>query len=96
MWATMEPDVYGGDTHDQIVPRWRIYADGDKDADHETGPLELLPSRFPPGTKVTVEEPVCPDCGALREPHWQDNEQTYGGPCDCGFDWDGWVLDQFS
>lgn len=67
-WATMKPDVYGGPKCDQIVPRWHVYAEGDKDSDYIRGALKLDGRTFPPGTKVTIQEPVCPDCGDVRSP----------------------------
>lgn len=98
MWAEMKPDCYGGKTCDQIRPRWYTYADGDKDASYENEPLNLAARSFPPGTKVTVQEPSCPECGDQRSPKWPTPKRgpIYEGPCTCGFDWDGWVLDQYS
>lgn len=98
MWAELKPDCYGGKNCDEIVPRWHTYADGDKDASDQHEPLELDPRIFPPGTKVTVEEPHCPNCGQGR---FICHPQPKSGPlfepkCECGFDWEAWILNQYA
>ena len=95
MWAEMRPNCYGGKTCDQIEPVWHCYADGDKDSDDIHKPLELDPRTFPPGTKVTIEEPLCPDCQELR--HLKSSDPpAFEDKCDCGFDWVAWTLDQYA
>lgn len=98
-WAVMSPDVYGGNTCDKVEPRWLCEADGDHGgADHQTKPLQLSARTFPPGTKVTISEPLCPQCQQLREPIWPTPKKgpIYSGKCGCGFDWDAWVSAEFS
>ena len=99
MWAEMKPDCYGGEKCDEIVPRWKGYAEGDKDSD-TLDVIELAARTFPPGTKVVVREPTCPDCGELRSPIFDPSNEkrhgTFADKCDCGFDWDTWVRDQYS
>lgn len=98
MRAEMKPDVYGGPGCDEVRPEWVVFAEGDKDSD-TIEDLGMKAIHFPPGTKVVVLEPVCPDCGELREPIWPNpgkNMPLYTGPCRCGFDWDKWVLENFS
>jgi hypothetical protein len=97
MWAEMKPDMYGGETCDQIRPRWRCYALGDKDSDY-TAILTLDARTFPPGTKVIISEPVCPQCDEVRSPQYPipDHGAIFEGPCRCGFDWDGWVAGEYS
>jgi hypothetical protein len=98
MWAEMEPDTYDGPSCDQIAPRWCVYAEGDKDSDTLREPLTLDPRHFPPGTKVVISEPLCPSCGDPRSPIYPvpKTGPIYTGPCHCGFDWDKWVLEQYS
>jgi len=98
MWAEMKPDCYGGEGCDEIVPGWATYAEGDKQGGDGEAALELAARTFPPGTKVTISEPTCPQCGDLREPIFPIPAEgpLYAGPCDCGFDWDAWVLEQYS
>lgn len=98
MWAEMKPDCYGGETCDQIEPRWYTYAAGDKQGGYEHDPLILDARGFPPGTKIVISEPVCPKCGDQREhifPH-PETGVAFVNKCDCGFDWDAWVLEQYS
>lgn len=98
MWAEQRPDCYGGGSCDQVEPQWRCYADGDMDADHTKEPLILDAKTFPPGTKVTVSEPVCPERSSLREVVFPtpDSGPQFKSKCGCGFDWRAWVLDQYS
>lgn len=97
MWATMQPDMYGGKECDELVPRWWCYGAGDKDGDHQHDPLALDAKRFPPGTKVTVEEPMCPTCGEIRGVSFPKGKPpAFDAKCDCGFDWEEWTANEFS
>lgn len=98
MWATMKPDVYGGATGDQIVPRWHVFADGDKQSEDIHDALDLPPGRFPPGTRIVIHEPACPQCDQTRFPIYPmpKTGPLFASKCDCGFDWDKWVLEEFS
>lgn len=87
-WAEMKPDCYGGFECDEIVPMWDSYWDGDMDSDHSTDPLILDCTRFPAGTKVTIEMPCCPECGQDVEMCKLDES--------CSFDWEQWTLDRYS
>jgi hypothetical protein len=90
----MEPDMYGGKECDELVPRWRCYAAGDKDADHQRQPLILDPRDYPPGTKITVMEPTCPECDMVREV--THNPRGFSNMCACGFDWEEWTANEYS
>lgn len=95
--AEMKPDMYGGKSCDKLVPSWTASAIGEEN--EKVGALLTLSARtFPPGTLVIVREPVCPECGARREPKFPVPKRApiYGGPCECGFDWDQWVSEQYS
>lgn len=96
--AEMKPDCYGGETCDQIRPRWYCYAAGDKQGDYEHEPMTLDARLFPPGTRISVEEPVCPDCGDAREPILPTpaTGPVFGSKCRCGFDWEAWTLSEYS
>jgi hypothetical protein len=97
MRAELKPDCYGGETCDQIIPRWWCYCDGDKDGDYERGPLQLMANFYPPGTVVNVIEPTCPDCGELREPKGTPGGAiSFADNCRCGFDWKCWTLTKYS
>lgn len=97
-WAEMSPDVYGGAKCDKIVPRWKAGALSDMGDSDTLLILKLAARTFPPGTKITIEEPACPTCGELREPIYPmpSRKPIFSGPCTCGFDWDNWTQDQYS
>lgn len=95
MWAEMKPDCYGGKDCDEIEPQWHCYADGDKESDDIRKPLEFDPRIFPPGTKVTVEEPTCQNCQEFR--HLKSSDPpAFEDKCECGFDWVQWTLNEYA
>lgn len=98
MRAEMKPDMYGGPEFDQMEPRWWTYAEGDKEGGFEHEPLTLDAKMFPPGTIISVEEPVCPKCEESREPNYKDGEYLPGfvPKCRCGFDWETWTGNEYS
>ncbi len=98
MWAEMKPDCYGGKSCDQIVPHWNIYADGDKQDDYMRAPIRLAARMFPPGTRVVVHEPLCPQCDEPRLMKYPTPQRgsLYADKCDCGFDWVAWTLGEYS
>jgi hypothetical protein len=87
MRAEMSPDVYAGESCDQIKPRWHGHCEGDMDSDY-FDLLELDPTQFPPGTKVVVLQPCCPECGQIAEICTLDEY--------CDFDWEQWTLSKYS
>lgn len=101
MRATQAPDIYHGPNCNQHRPRWVGSAEGDKDGDTSLGDTLALASRnFPPGTKVTVSEPQCPQCGEVPA-DFGDLPDGKGGwlihwRCGCDFDWNAWAEEQFS
>src|ERR1044072_6393220 len=98
MWAEMKPDMYDGAGGDQMRPRWWCYADGDKDGDFEDKPLSLDAGLYPPGTKITIEEPTCPQCEETRQPNYKDGKYLPGfvPKCPGGFDWEAWLANEYS
>lgn len=95
--AEMQPDVYAGPTCDRHRPRWWHVHWGDRDGDHEKV-LKLDARHFPPGTVITIEEPLCPNCGEHPQPKHPTprSGSIYGEKCQCGFDWKNWVEEQYS
>ncbi|MET3601016.1 hypothetical protein [Martelella mangrovi] len=96
MWAQQAPDIYTGPNCDQHRPRWVVSAEGDMDGKSPIGEtLDLSAKTFPPGTKVTVQEPECPRCHEV--PSLMDMPGQSGQwECGCDFDWKGWADEQFS
>ena len=78
----MSPDMYHGRDCNEVRPRWMVGVE--KEGPTEiNGSIELNPSMFPPGTRVLIQVPECPECGI-------DAEFATLGKCECGFDWNEW------
>lgn len=86
--AEMKPDVYDGPGCDQHKPQWWAHFHGDMDSDHSPDLIQLDPKHFPPGTKVTITCPCCPNCGLPAD------HQT--PVCGCGFDWREWASNEYA
>lgn len=85
MRAELKVNCYDGDNCDQHKKYWNSFAEGDKqDDDMSEKDLTLNLDQFPPGTKVVISVPECPECEMDVE------------SCDCGFDWKNWVEEQYS
>ena len=82
MWGEMKPDIYAGESCDNVETRWWVYGDGDMDGDYVGRNVSFDSSMFPPGTKITVSQPCCPKCHQIAEMCI-----SYEG---CNFDWDHW------
>jgi hypothetical protein len=86
--AEMKPDLYDGPECNDMRPRW--VAESEKEGATEIdGFIKLNPSAFPPGTRVLIQVPMCPNCGLNAE--YAENLK-----CECGFDWNAWVEDKYS
>lgn len=95
MWAEMSPDVYDGPNCDQIRPRWEASAEGDKGGADFIDILELDAKTFPPGTRVIISVPDCPECFESADFAFDSRTMTMG-KCSCGFDWNEWARDEYS
>lgn len=99
MWATMEPDCYHGKDCNKILPRWNAYADGDKQGDYENK-LTLDSRDFPPGSKVVISVPVCPNCEFSADyavyNNYPKKTDFQNLKCECGFDWTDWTYNEYS
>lgn len=85
MWAEMTPDLYDGEGCDQVKAQWTTHAEGDMDS--ERFEHVILDSKvFPPGTRIVVLEPVCPECGCVAS-YCEDT---------CTFDWKDWVVGKYA
>ena len=103
MRAEVRADCYTGETCDQVRNYFNLYGDGDKESDDSREDLHIRLADLPAGAVVLVQYPCCPKCGIPREDKF---ERVGNGPqhivghaakCGfCGFDWDGWVLDEYS
>lgn len=89
-----EPDCYD----DGIRPRWMTsYPKHGKDEIGETLEWKLCAANFPPGTRVTIEIPVCPKCGDPADMMTDDSKDYNEWPnCKCGFSWKEWTINNYS
>jgi len=96
MRAEAKPDLYAGKTCDQLRPRWYTRCQGEEGEYHDDD-IVLDPKQFPPGTKVTIAEPLCPTCGETRGQKFPfQSPPVFDAKCECGFDWEVWVANQYS
>lgn len=92
MWAEQHPDVYDGPDCDQIRPDWYISGEGDKgppEGGNDT--VELAANTFPPGTKIVISVPLCPECEDTAD-MINDANKCIG----CGFDWNEWARIEYA
>lgn len=87
IWWEMKPDMYAGESCDEMQPRWYGYADGDKEGGFDQE-IVLRPDRFPPGTTVVVSIPCCPEC--------EMDAESCKAVGHCEFNWDEWVESEYS
>jgi hypothetical protein len=99
MTAELKVDCYDGPNSDRLRPYWQTFAEGNKDADTQEDPLKLDRRHFPPGTIVTVEVPCCPQCGIPNDvefPITVRKKPKLREKCECGFDWQAWIVNEYS
>ena len=76
-----------------IALSWNAWGEGDKDGPGPVGDvLELAASTFPPGSRLYVYVPTCPEC-YMGAPAPIDGYECYGG---CGFDWKEWAANEYA
>lgn len=106
MWAEMKPNTYSGDSCEEHKPGWYAFAAGDRESEEGLETLDLHAATFPPGTKVVVMEPVCPNCGEVPgrsiEPveitgkESGDKFKEFTWSCGCDFNWREWANREYS
>ena len=82
-WAELKIDCYDGEKQDKHRKYWEAQTDGDMQSEVLDN-IDFPSNLYPAGTKITVEIPSCPEC-------YEDSDL-----CSCGFDWHGWVEDNYS
>lgn len=88
----VKANVYAGKNCDQHEPYLESWCDGDMDT--ETSKEFCFDSkRWPVGTKLIVQVPICPNPACDADAEFQDGR----GKCtECGFDWVNWAEEQYS
>jgi hypothetical protein len=83
-WGEVKADVY-----DDHKPYIEMSCEGDMGSTREDD-VNIDSKRWPPGTKILIETPCCPECETDAELA-DDN-----GKCECGLDWKIWAEEQYS
>lgn len=93
-----EPYCYDGPGCDKQRPRWMTsYPKEGKQEEGKVLKLEIPAESLPPGSRVTIEIPCCPECGDPADINTDWNETyTVWPSCKCGFSWENWVNENFS
>ena len=102
MRAEVKADCYTGENHDQISNYFNVYCEGDKQDSNDTDDIIIKCAELPPGATIEVQYPCCPDCGIPREDKFEFLEGGrakiigHAEHCECGFDWQNWVAEQYA
>ena len=101
MNTEVRADCYGGPTCDEVSTYFHTYCEGDMDTEDHKDDINISLKDLPPGARITVEYPCCPDCGTQRFDKLEFDNGKYvivghDKKCICGFDWEQWVLEQYS
>ena len=101
MQTEVKADCYHGPDCNQVKNVFETYCEGDMDSDTHSEDIILKVSELPAGTIIKVEYPSCPECLQVRADliEWNNGSGRVVGhasKCDCGFDWDDWVLNTYS
>lgn len=93
-----EPDCYDGDSCDLLRPRWMTSypKEGDVEEDSDILKLKLDARRMPPGTRITIEIPCCPECGESADSVEPKKRVREWPDCRCGFSWSKWATEEYS
>lgn len=73
-----------------------------KEGDEEDGEvlkLEIPASSMPPGSRVVIEVPCCPECGDPADMCVGSGEtpnHREWPACECGFSWEQWAKETYS
>ena len=96
-WAEMHPDLYDGESCDQVKPQWNSSMEGDKNSEEGIEVIDYPALAYPPGTKITISIPCCPKCGNPADSNSiMPGERYEISDCDCGFNWNNWTDEQYS
>jgi hypothetical protein len=99
-WAEVEADIYQPEGK-LPTKHFHAHAEGDKDSDRNEHDIIFKVSNLPPGARITLSYPNCPNCGFFRMDKLEFKNGMYQvvghePKCECGFDWEEWVQDTYS
>lgn len=91
-----EPDCYSGKNLDQLRPRWMTsYPKHGDEEDGEVLEFKIDARMMPPGSRITIEVPVCPQCGDPADMNEPKKRVRRWPCCECGFSWAKWAEGQY-
>lgn len=102
MMTKVEADVYSGEHCDEVSKHFMTHCKDEMDEDAHTDDIIISLKDLPAGAQIIVEYPCCPDCGIARLDTFKHDECGrseiigHDSKCDCGFDWNNWVLDTYA
>lgn len=92
-----EPDCYDGAKGNLLRPRWMTsYPKEGDEEDGEVLELKIDARRVPPGTRVTIEIPCCPECGEVADMREPKGRARKWPNCQCGFSWSKWAQEEYA
>lgn len=90
-------DCYSGENCDEVKKQFKTYCDGDMESDIHLDDIVIRLSELPVGARIKVEYPGCPECDMPRFDIFKNNKIVgHADKCDCGFDWNQWILNNYS
>lgn len=98
MRSEVKVDIYT----DERPKTFESYCDGDMGSSTHSEDIVIKLVELPPGAKVSVEFPCCPDCGQVRFDVFESRSDGIVGVvghenvCDCGFNWLDWEDERFT
>ncbi len=96
----VEADIYGPD-EGNVRKFFATHCKDEMDNSIHTDNIIISLGNLPPGARILIDYPCCPDCGVARNDTLM---QLAGGRmeivghdslCDCGFDWDNRVQEEY-
>jgi len=87
MRVEQKPYCHGGENNDEHIPMWDDQLDQDDDGTRSPDEIIWSPKNFPAGTKITVEEPICPKCNLCASLCMET---------DCDFNWHEWAENKYA
>lgn len=85
--AELKVDFYAGQTCDQNLQEWHGYFEGDKEGGKIGQEISLGADNFRPGTRIIIQEPVCPTCDVPR---------SLCESSECSFEWKQWDEEKYA
>lgn len=94
-------DCYAGDNCDEVRKQFKTYCAGDMDSETHDENVTIRLRDLPVGAVISVTYPTCQKCGEPRQDdlRFRANRWRLVGhheKCSCGFDWNEWILDNYS